>query len=48
MAEKLITHAEQLREVSEGQRQQYRWKWELLKPRFEDVKIADIDTRFHA
>ena len=46
MADAFINHANQLREVSEGQRRNYRQKWALLKPHFEGVKIADIDARF--
>lgn len=50
IAAAFLTHAEQVREVSEGQRQQYRWKWELLKPHFvapgHEVKVADIDMKF--
>lgn len=46
MAEKFLTHAELMREVSEGQRRNYRQKWALLKPHFEGRKAADIDTRF--
>src|SRR6202165_4804696 len=46
MADAFISHANQLREVSEGQRRNYRQKWTLLKPHFEGVKIADIDARF--
>ena len=46
VAEKFLTHAEQMREVSEGQRRNYRQKWALLKPHFERKNIADIDTRF--
>ena len=46
VAEKFLTHAEQMREVSEGQRRNSRQKWALLKPHFERKNIADIDTRF--
>src|SRR5581483_11148979 len=35
MAEAFIRHANQVREVSEGQREQYRIKWNLLKGQFE-------------
>lgn len=45
-AEAFLEHADQVREVSEGQRRNYRQKWALLKPHFEGVKITDIDTRF--
>jgi integrase len=46
MAEAFIEHADLLREVSEGQRRNYKEKWNLLKPHFDGVKITDIDTRF--
>jgi hypothetical protein len=42
----LLTHADQMRELSEGQRRNYRQKWELLKGHFSDTKVQDIDTRF--
>ena len=45
-AEAFLEHAGQVREVSEGQRRNYRQKWALLKPHFEGVKITDIDTSF--
>jgi hypothetical protein len=45
VAEAFIVHANQVREVSEGQRQQYRIKWNLLKENFEGVKVADVDTK---
>jgi integrase len=45
-AEAFLEHADQVREVSEGQRRNYRQKWELLKSHFEGVKVNDIDTRF--
>jgi len=46
VVEKFLTHADQVRSVSEGQRRNYRQKWQLLKPHFENVKVADIDARF--
>jgi hypothetical protein len=46
MADAFIAHADQVREVSEGQREQYRIKWNLLKPHFDGVKVSDVDTRF--
>lgn len=46
MADAFIVHANQLREVSEGQRRNYTEKWNLLKPHFESVKVTDVDTRF--
>jgi hypothetical protein len=46
IAEAFVTHADQVREVSEGQRRNYSQKWELLKTHFEEVKVADVDTKF--
>jgi hypothetical protein len=46
MADAFIAHANQVREVSEGQREQYRIKWNLLKPHFDGVKVSEVDTRF--
>ena len=46
MAEAFIAHANQLREVSDGQRRNYQEKWNLLKPHFEGVKVTDVDTKF--
>jgi integrase len=46
LAEAFITHANQVREVSEGQRQQYQIKWNLLKEHFDGVKITDVDAKF--
>ncbi|MBS1816531.1 MAG: hypothetical protein JSU08_01240 [Acidobacteria bacterium] len=46
MAEAFMEHADLLREVSEGQRRNYREKWNLLKSHFDGIKITDIDTRF--
>jgi integrase len=46
VADAFIEHADQIREVSEGQRRNYRQKWALLKPHFDDIKIADVDTKF--
>jgi len=46
VAEKFLKHAEQVKAVSEGQRRNYRQKWDLLKPHFEGVKVTDIDARF--
>jgi hypothetical protein len=46
MAEAFIAHANQLREVSDGQRPNYQEKWKLLKAYFEGVKVTDIDTKF--
>jgi len=46
VADEFITEAERRKRVSEGQRDQYRFKWNLLKPHFVGVKIADVDTAF--
>src|SRR5712691_3909368 len=46
MAEVFLEHADQVREVSEGQRRNYKQKWNLLKPHFDRVKVADVDARF--
>ena len=45
-SEAFLEHADLLREVSEGQRRNYREKWALLKSHFEGVKITDVDARF--
>lgn len=46
VADAFITHANQVREVSEGQRRNYKQKWALLKEHFDGVKVTDVDTRF--
>ena len=46
MADAFIAHANQVREVSEGQREQYLIKWNLLKLHFDGVKVSEVDTRF--
>ncbi len=46
MAEAFIEHADQVREVSEGQRRNYKQKWNLLKDHFNGVKVTDVDARF--
>lgn len=46
IADAFVIHAEQIREVSEGQRRNYRQKNALLKPFFEGVNIADVDSKF--
>lgn len=46
IAQSFITHANQIREVSEGQRRNYQEKWNLLSPHFDGVKVTDVDTRF--
>ncbi len=49
MAEAFLEHADSVREVSEGQRRNYRQKWSLLKAHFTEprpIKVADVDSRF--
>lgn len=46
MAEAFILHANRVREVSEGQRRNYKEKWNLLKPHFAGVKVTDVDAKF--
>jgi hypothetical protein len=46
MAEAFIEHADQVREVSDGQRRNYRQKWQLLKSHFDGVKAANVDAKF--
>lgn len=46
VADKFVKHADEVKSVSEGQRRNYRQKWELLKPHFKGVKLTDIDARF--
>ncbi len=49
MAEAFLDHADLVREVSEGQRRNYRQKWSLLKPHFTEprpIKVGDVDARF--
>jgi integrase len=46
IAEQFIRDAERRKRVSEGQREQYRIKWNLLKPRFVGVTIAAVDAAF--
>lgn len=49
VAEAFLNHADQVREVSEGQRRNYRQKWALLKAHFTEprpIKIKDVDTPF--
>ena len=45
-AEMFIAAEEKAERVSVGQREQYRIKWEVLKPYFEGVKVAEVDTAF--
>lgn len=45
-AEAFLKHADQIGEVSAGQRRNYRQKWELLKTHFDGVKVTDVDARF--
>jgi hypothetical protein len=46
MAEAFILHANRVREVSEGQRRNYKEKWNLLKEHFNSVKVTDVDANF--
>jgi hypothetical protein len=46
VAEAFTKHADQIREVSEGQRRNYKQKWALLKDHFDGVKVTDVDARF--
>jgi len=54
MATRFLDHADLVREVSDGQRRNYRQKWSLLKGHFRagpegrqhDVKVNDVDSRF--
>src|SRR3954469_24048612 len=41
VAEAFLLHADQVREVSEGQRRNYKQKWTLLKQQFNGVKVCD-------
>lgn len=46
VADAFIEHANLVREVSEGQRRNYKQKWSLLKEHFDGVKVTDVDTKF--
>lgn len=46
VADAFIEHTNLVREVSEGQRRNYRQKWALLKEHFDGVKVTDVDTKF--
>jgi hypothetical protein len=46
MVEKLLLHLERQAELSDGQRKNYRDKWTLLKPFFENIRLTDIDSSF--
>ena len=41
-----LEHADSIGEVSEGQRRNYRQKWELLAGYFQGVRITDVDAKF--
>jgi hypothetical protein len=41
-----LEHAELHREVSDGQRKNYKEKWSLLKGYFDGVKVTGVDTKF--
>jgi integrase len=45
-ADAFLEHADLLREVSDGQRKNYKQKWNLLKEHFDGVKVTDVDTKF--
>ena len=46
MAEAFVEHSDLVREVSEGQRRNYRQKWNLLKEHFNGVRITNVDAKF--
>jgi hypothetical protein len=46
IADAFIERANLTREVSEGQRRNYKQKWNLLKEHFDGVKVTDVDTKF--
>lgn len=46
IAEKFLTHADQVQSVSVGQRGNYHDKWKLLSPFFKGVRVTDVDARF--
>lgn len=46
VAEAFLVHADLIREVSEGQRRNYKQKWSLLKEHFDGIKVTNVDTRF--
>ncbi len=48
VAEKFLKHVEDKKqaELSQGQREQYHIKWNVLKPHFDKVKITDVDAGF--
>jgi integrase len=46
VADAFIEHANLVREVSEGQRRNYKQKWSLLKEHFDGIKVTDVDTKF--
>ena len=41
-----LKHADKVGEVSEGQRRNYRQKWNLFEGYFEGVKVTDVDASF--
>lgn len=45
-AEAFLQHAESMKEVTEGQRRNYRQKWSLLERYFGDVLISNVDAAF--
>jgi integrase len=42
--ESFQAHVDRVEEVSPLHRQQYRWKWSVLKPHFDGVTLPQIDT----
>lgn len=46
VTEAFLVHADLIREVSEGQRRNYKQKWSLLKEHFDGIKVTNVDTRF--
>lgn len=46
VAEAFVEHSDLVREVSEGQRRNYRQKWNLLKEHFNGVRITNVDAKF--
>lgn len=46
MAERLLAHQQRQADISEGQRENYRDKWTLMKPFMENIRLVDIDAAF--
>jgi hypothetical protein len=45
-AEAFLQQADSMKEVTEGQRRNYRQKWSLLKRYFGDTLVANVDAAF--